>query len=172
MSRFSQCLPVILKHEGGKVDHKNDRGGRTAYGITQKVYSDFLKLRGSPDRDVWDIHDSEIEAIYSGYWKNCHCSYMPEPLDLLVFDAGVNHGPSRAIKMLQRVLGVDEDGICGKNTLAALHEDIVATSVESVCKRYLDERDAFFDRIIANDPSQSVFAKGWGNRVDHLRELV
>ena len=47
MSRFQECLKVVLQHEGGKVDNKSDRGGRTAYGITQRVYSDYLTLRGA-----------------------------------------------------------------------------------------------------------------------------
>ena len=171
-ARFQYCLTIVLGHEGGYVDHKNDRGGKTMKGVTQKVYDDFCRVTGREAQPVKDITMVEVELIYGGYWKDGHCSYMPEPLDLLMFDASVNHGPGRAAKILQRVLGITEDGVIGKQTMQALHEDVVATSIDDVCHRYLDERAHFFDRIIERDPSQAVFAKGWMNRVDHLRELV
>jgi len=172
MTRFQICLKVILKNEGGKVDHKSDRGGRTAFGVTQRVYDDFRKAARLPMRDVWDIEPTEIEAIYLTYWKAAHCDYIPDPLDLQVFDAAVNHGASRAKKMLQRILGVDEDGVIGRETMRALHDEVVCNGVEELAQRYLDERARLFDSIIRRDPSQAVFAKGWTNRIDHMRALV
>ncbi len=172
MSRFRDCLQVVLHNEGGLSDHRADRGGRTNYGVTQKVYDDFCKATGRPQQPVDDITQDEVEAIYGGYWKDCKASYMPEPLDLLVFDCAVNSGAGRAIKILQRILGVDEDGAWGRITADALHEEVVVAGIESICHQYLDERQRFFDRIIERDPKQAVFAKGWMNRVDHLREMV
>jgi lysozyme family protein len=172
MSRLHYCIKLVLGHEGGKVDHKNDRGGRTAFGVTQKTFDDFCKMTGRPQRDVWDITQDEVELIYSAYWKDAHCSYMPEPLDCIVFDSAINHGAKRAIKILQRALGIADDGICGKQTLAALHEEVVMSGIEGVCQMYLNERAAFYDQIIERDPSQSAFARGWANRVEHLREMV
>ena len=171
-ARFQVCLTIVLGHEGGYSDVKQDRGGKTNFGVTQKVYDDFCRLTARPLQPVKNITMPEVEAIYSAYWKDAKCGYMPEPLDMLMFDAAVNHGPGRAAKILQRTLGVDDDAVIGKQTLTALHEDVVATSIDDVCHRYLDERAHFFDRIIERDPSQAVFAKGWMNRVDHLRELV
>jgi len=42
-------------------------------------------------------------------------------LRALVVDAGVNHGVRRAAKWLQRAAGVEEDGIVGPRTLAAVN---------------------------------------------------
>ncbi len=172
MNRFRQCLEVVLKHEGGLSNRKADRGGLTNYGITQKTYSAWLKATGLPDRPVTEIRISEVGAVYQQYWIAAHCDYLPEPLDLVVFDSAVNHGAKRAVKLLQRVLGVDEDGVCGKITLKALHEDVVNYGIEEVCDKYLDARANFYEQIILADASQAVFAKGWMNRIDHLRELV
>jgi lysozyme family protein len=172
MSRLNYCIKIVLGNEGGYVEHKNDRGGATNYGVTQKTYDDFCKMTGRHKKPVKSISMEEVELIYSTYWKDAHCSYMPEPLDCQMFDAAINHGPKRAIKFLQRALGVDDDGICGKQTLGALHEEVVISSIDTVCQMYLDERADFFKRIVENDPSQAVFAKGWANRVEHLREMV
>ena len=171
-NRYLQALDVILGNEGGLSDHEADRGGRTNLGITQKNYDAFRKASGKPPRPVDEINGAEVEEFYAQYWKDAHCGYMPEPLDLQVFDAAVNHGAGRAIKLLQRVLGTDEDGIAGRQTMDALHADIVAFGVSDVCLRYLKERQAFYDRIIERDPSQAVFARGWENRIDHMRAYV
>ena len=172
MTRFQHALKVVLGHEGGYVNDKADRGGATNFGVTTSTYHAYLLERNRPLKPVAEITQAEVEDIYSNYWRDAHCSYLVEPLDLLVFDSAINHGPNRAIKLLQRALGVDEDGICGRNTLAALHEEVVAVGVESVCQQYLNEREAFYDRIIERDPTQAKFARGWGNRVEHLREMV
>ena len=172
MSRFDYCLKVVLNHEGGVSNDKHDHGGLTNYGVTQKVYDDFCKVTGREQKPVTEIAMNEVEAIYGGYWKDASCSYMPDPLDLLVFDCAVNSGAGRAIKMLQDVLGVDADGICGKQTLAALHDDIVAIGLHEICTMYLDNREAFYVSIVQKNPTQKKFLQGWLNRADHLRELT
>ena len=178
MARFQTCLAIVLGHEGGFVDHKNDRGGATNYGVADAADG---KKDGLIDVDRDGVGDvaprnltlEQAEAIYlRDYWGPAQCARIPEPLDLLVFDASVNHGPGRAIKLLQQVLGVVDDGIIGSGTLAALREDIRAGSIADVCHAYLNNRRSFYDKIIARDPSQAVFAKGWGNRVDHLEQMV
>lgn len=172
MTRYQQCLQVVLGHEGGLSDVREDRGGRTNYGITQQTYSDFLARRGRGDRRVDGITSAEVEEIYREYWVNAKCDYCPEPLDLLIFDSAVNHGGKRAIKLLQRALGIGDDGVFGPQTITAINEEALAGNIPSICLQYLDERRDFYDRIIENDPTQRKFERGWSNRVDHLEELI
>lgn len=172
MSRFHTCLDIVLGHEGGYSNHPFDRGGATNYGITQKTYDMWRREHHLSQRPVAEIEEQEVGVIYGEYWADARCSYMPEPLDLLMFDAAVNHGAGRAIRLLQRALGAEVDGVIGRKTMNALHEDVVAYGIEDVCRRCLDERAGFYDMIIRNDTSQSRFANGWMNRVEHLRELV
>lgn len=42
MRPFEDFVKVILKHEGGYVDHPNDPGGATKYGISLR----FLQKNG------------------------------------------------------------------------------------------------------------------------------
>lgn len=173
MDRFDACLAVVLGHEGGYVNHPNDRGGATNKGVTQRRYDEYRASIGLPLQDVKNITNEEVTAIYKKYyWIPARCDRMPPPLDLMLFDAAVNHGPSRAVKMLQRVLGVTEDGIVGPKTLAALDEDVAAHGVEWVCQQFLQEREAFYRRIVDADAAQKVFLKGWLARVEHLREYL
>jgi hypothetical protein len=39
-------------------------------------------------------------------------------------------------------------------------------------QKYLDVRQEFFKKIVANKPSQSIFLKGWLNRVEGLRKII
>lgn len=170
MTRFEYCLRFVLAREGGYSDHKADRGGATNKGITQKTYDAFRQEAGLLTRPVFSITDNEITAIYRlKYWNVAKCGLLHDPLDLYVFDSAVNHGPARAVKLLQRALGVPDDGLLGPKTIEALHEEIAAGQLPELCRNFLAIRQDFYDDIIDNDPSQQVFADGWANRLEHLR---
>ena len=42
------ALETTLKHEGGLVDHKDDPGGLTNFGISKKAYPCLLYTSPSP----------------------------------------------------------------------------------------------------------------------------
>lgn len=172
-TRFQYCLAKVLGHEGGLSDHKADRGGLTNFGVTQKTYDDFRAMRGMHKQGVERIDIDEVEMIYMGYWRDCKADRMPEPLDLFVFDCAINSGPARAIKLLQRALGIPADGLWGPQTIDALQEEISAGRVDELCHIYLNEREGWYHEIVARDDSQGVFLKGWINRLTNLsKELA
>ena len=39
---FGHCLRMLLKHEGGFVNHPKDPGGMTNLGVTKAVYDNGL----------------------------------------------------------------------------------------------------------------------------------
>lgn len=47
---------------------------------------------------------------------------LPSGVDYAVFDFGVNSGPVRAVKTLQKVLRVPQDGWIGPQTIQAIAE--------------------------------------------------
>jgi len=170
MSRFDYCLPVILRAEGGYSDRAADRGGPTNRGVTQRTYDQFRKNASLSQRDVKQITDDEVKAIYrTMYWAVAKCGILPPPLDLYVFDAAVNHGPGRATKILQGVLGVGADGAFGPVSITALQEEIAAGSLPELCNNYLAARLDFYDDIVENDETQKANINGWRNRIEHLR---
>ena len=172
MSRFHECYKIIRKLEGGYVNDPDDNGGATQSGITQETYDNWLEAGGESTRPVKNITEAEIEEIYSDYWRDCKASYCMPPLDLLIFDCAINSGARRAIKLLQRCLGVGEDGIFGPMTHGALHEEMAAMGIEHVCEMYLQERQWWYLEIVRRNASQRKFLDGWMNRLDHLRNYV
>ena len=170
MNRFDHCLRFVLYREGGLSDHSADRGGRTNCGVTQKTYDTYRRNAGLSLRDVAKITFDEVEGLYrTMFWNVAKCGVLPQPLDLYVFDAAVNHGPGRAVKLLQRALGVGDDGIVGPVTIDALQEEVAAGQLPDLARNFLAIRLSFYEQIVDNDPSQEVFLAGWENRIEHLR---
>lgn len=171
MSRFDECLEFVLKWEGGYGNHSSDRGGATNRGITQKTYDDWRASKGLVRSPVSGISMDEVRNIYRDrYWKSAHCGDCPESIDLALFDSAVNCGPKQAIKFLQRALNIPDDGVFGPVTSHTLKTTTIPH--EEIAKLLIDERDEFYDRLVQNDPRQMVFAKGWNNRLNDLRNNV
>lgn len=173
MARFDKCLSFILEREGGYVNDPTDRGGATNKGITQKAYDSYRTSIGIYTRPVIDITSDEVYAIYKlNYWNQAKCPVLNEPLDLMTFDSAVQHGPKRAVRMLQKALGVGDDGLFGPVSFQALQEEYSAGRVKELVDEVLAVRREFYKNIIDNDPTQKRFEKGWENRLKALKEAV
>jgi lysozyme family protein len=167
---FKQALMLTLKYEGGYVNNPHDKGGETNKGITSKVYDNYRTKSRLPIQSVKLIKDNEVDTIYyTNYWCEASCDKIPKPLNILVFDFAVHSGPTRAVKYLQRLLNVNDDGVIGPKTLAALN---LVEDLQDFCNEYLDARDDLFAGIVAHNNTQSIFLKGWLNRTISLRSII
>lgn len=170
MTAFASALARVLKYEGGFVNNPADRGGATNRGITQATYDAYRDRNHRARQSVQLIAEDEVEDIYfTGYWTAGKCIAIesggrPE-LAQVHFDACVNHGLSTAAKLLQRALGVSDDGVIGNETMAA----IAACDETRAIARLLDHRMLFYARIVNANASQHVFMEGWIARAIALR---
>jgi len=165
-----EMIDDILQREGGYVNHPADRGGPTNFGITRATLSRYLG-RAVTLREVQNLPRALAEEIYwREYYVAPRIDTLPERIRPFVFDAAVNHGPRRAIKLVQEVCNkagfgpLDVDGVCGPNTRA------VAAEAERVMGDWLlaalvEERRNLYRLIVRSDPSQEVFLEGWLNRI-------
>ncbi len=174
--RFNECLEFVLKWEGGFTDGKTgasrfDKGGATAFGITQKAYDDWRVGQSLCRNPVSGISDDEVRSIYfARYWKSSHAHTCHQPVDLVLFDSAVNCGPRQAVKFLQRALNIPDDGSFGPVTENSLKTSIYPP--QEVAKRLIDEREQFYQQIVGHDHTQAVFLKGWLNRLNSLRKEI
>ena len=163
---FEAALSFVLRWEGGFVDHPADPGGRTNCGVTQKTYDAWRAGRGLPRRDVKLIDDADVHAVYeSGYWIPPRCDLLDRPLDLVHLDTAVNMGPGRAVRFLQQAVGCAVDGDFGPATQRA----VLACRASDTLAGYCNLRENFYRQIVSRKPEQSVFLKGWMNRLNSLR---
>lgn len=159
---FPEALKLVLKHEGGYVNHPRDPGGATNKGVIQATYNSYRKANGQSTRSVRDITNEEVADIYKKrYWNAVRGDELPSGVDYAVFDFGVNSGPSRAIKFLQRVVNVDDDGVLGPMTMDAISRKSAASTIHTLC----DRRLAWLKTL----GHWGTFGKGWTNRVKGVK---
>jgi len=137
-TNFNECLELVLKHEGGFVNHPKDPGGATNRGVTQKVYDAYRKTRARPIQSVKFISEDETKAIYKfQYWDRVQGDFLPRGLDYAVFDFAVNSGVGRASKYLQACVGTKQDGVIGAMTIAAIGKP--ANVINALCDLEMTE---------------------------------
>lgn len=167
--RFKACLRFVLKWEGGYTNHPNDPGGATNKGITQSVYNSWRKSKGLPPRDVRHITDAEVEQIYyERYWKPLRADELPAPLDLVVFDSGVNCGIGRAARWLNLSLGLAPNTTVTNETIRALRK----ANIVDIARKVAKHRETHYITISERNPKLKVFLRGWMNRLNDLRRTA
>jgi lysozyme family protein len=158
---FRDCLELVLKHEGGYVDHPKDPGGRTNLGVTQRVWEEWI---GHPatEKDMRELTPAIVAPMYEmRYWRTSYCEKLPRGLDLLVFSMAVNAGSGRSVKLLQDAIGVVADGVIGPNTMAKINE----ANVEVLIDKFSEARTSFYKGL----KTFPVFGKGWLSRTESER---
>ena len=150
---FDEAFDRLIGHEGGYSFSPSDPGGETMWGVTAKV----AYANGYTGR-MKDLPRDTAKAIYrKQYWDAVKAEQLPLALRFEVFDAAVNSGVSQAVKWLQRVAGVGEDGIIGPMTLGAAAK----LDGKSAAAAYNGIRLDFMTSL----PTWAMFGKGWARRI-------
>lgn len=158
---FDQCLKQVLRHEGKYVNHPSDPGGRTNLGVTQRVYEDWV---GYPVNEavMRKLTVAHVKTLYKvKYWDVVKGDDLPLGLDLCVFDFGVNAGPNRAARYLQKMVGAATDGEIGPHTLSLTKQFVRERGKVAGILVYQDMRREYY-KMLNTFPT---FGRGWLNRV-------
>lgn len=160
-TNWDACFNHLIKHEGGYVNHPQDPGGRTNYGVTQAVWEDWLD-RAVSEAEMKALTPNKVAPLYRElYWDRIKADKLPAGVDYVVFDAAVNSGVSRAAKWLQTTVGAVADGVIGEQTL----KQVQLTNPQMLIDKYSDNRLAFLQRLT----TWPTFGKGWERRVEEVR---
>lgn len=155
---FMKIIPLILEKEGGYVNHPNDPGGETKYGITKRQY---------PDLDIKALTEEKAMTIYyEKYWKvmKANLDKLDNPeLVLQLFDMGINAGPQTAIMLLQALVNVKMDGIIGVQTIEAVKRLVNPVISYKMIRKY------YYKFLVIREKKNMVFLEGWINRVDKIK---
>lgn len=163
MGHFDKAVEVVLKHEGGLVDHPNDPGGLTNFGISAR-----WAARANMKLDIRSMTKEIAIQIYRKYFWDAYNldRIQDEKLAVKLFDTLVNVGPAQAFRFLQRSLRccgfkqVTDDGVLGPVTLAALN---LAIPNHLICS-FRSEQAGFYRVLAARNEKFQVFLKGWLKR--------
>ena len=167
--RFEKIFDYLLKVEGGYSDDKNDRGGKTTWGITEEEARDF-----GYTGDMQDLTKDFAKNIYlkKYYLGNKLDKITDDRVALSIFDWAVNSG-GRGIKKAQIVANkfganLVIDGIIGNKTLEAIN----SINPEVFLKEYHELQRTFYKNLAAKDNTQEDFLKGWLNRVEIKEKYI
>lgn len=145
---FDDAFARLIDSEGGYVNDPHDPGGETKFGISKRSY---------PDVDIKNLTREGARLIYlRDFWTGGQMNQFAFAIAFQVFDAAVNHGIRRAIKLLQAAAGVKQDGNIGSVTIAA-----VKAMREADCLALFIAARLDFWRGLATWPS---FGAGWAGR--------
>lgn len=153
MSYFDNFFDRLMKHEGGYVNHPKDPGGETMWGVTKRVavaHGYTGPMRQLPKATAQRIADKS-------YWQAIHGDELPRAVAWQVVDAAYNHGNRNAVKFLQRAIGVNDDGIIGPKTLAA----VKAMDQNDIVFKFNAERLEFYTKL----GTWATFGRGWTRRI-------
>jgi len=183
MAEFNQALRKVLRHEGvvfndagavlntGYVDHPDDPGGETNWGIIVDVARAFGYL--GPMRA---LPYSIVQAIYRrNYWDEIQGDVIPDQeIAEELFDTGVNCGMGTAIRFLQRTLNVLNvkatkyadiavDGDFGEKSVAALKAALqVKPWYRTAILRTLDSLQCtYYITLAEKNEKFETFMPGW-----------
>lgn len=158
---FEIAFQRLIGHEGGYSNDRNDPGNWTG----GKVGLGFLKgtkfglaANTYPKLDIKNITVVEAKEIYKrDWWDKLGADQLHPAIVYQLWDFAINAGKSRAVKELQQVAGVPDDGIIGPKTISA----VKVMEVNDVLLRLAAERLKFYTSLSTWDR----YGKGWTNRV-------
>lgn len=164
-------IGAVFAVEGGYVDHPSDPGGKTNYGITERV----ARANGY-EGDMRDLTRAQAFEIYER-------EYIRKPgfapligIDPAVaeevIDTAVNMGPPRPIRFFRRAV----NEVCNTRLPITGQMDAVTVKAWADCRANLGVRscvlmlisldrqqEAEYDRLVRVNPRLKVFRRGWQN---------
>lgn len=145
---FDTVFERLIGSEGGYVNHPDDPGKETRWGISKRSY---------PMIDIRNLTKEDAKVIYwNDFWERGRMQQYSPAIAYQVFDIAVNSGIETAMRMLQRAVDVADDGHIGPVTVAA----IKARSDTDVIMRLVAERLDFWRKL----STWPTFGKGWAGR--------
>ncbi len=182
---IEQLLDELVEREGGFVDHPDDRGGATRYGVTEAV----ARAHGYRGAMRYLPRDEALSIYRRIYWLRPRFDAVARRSGRIaaeLFDTGVNMGPAVAATFLQRALtalnrqGKDfadlvPDGRIGERTLDAIDLFFQARGKrggETVLLRALEAlQGERYLRLTERRPANESFLYGWlANRIGTVAE--
>lgn len=183
---FTQYFIITYRSgvEGGYVNHSDDLGGATNYGITEATAKEWKELwpKYNWNGDMKTLpYDLAYEIYVKGWWDRLLLNEVAKIHPVLcdrLFDWSINSGRARAVEALQRILNVCNreerdypdlvvDGGMGTKTINALKAFMAVRGKDGL--RYLitthdGMQKEYYVAISEKRKKNESFTNGWLRR--------
>lgn len=147
-------IDFVAEREGEWGVTPHDRGGRTRWGISEKVF---------PNANLDELTLEDAKGIYkTEFWIPLHADSFHPAVGLILLDWAILSGVPRVARKLQLVVGATPDGHIGPKTLTRAR--VIAP--RELAQRLLLARVEHILGICEADPTQPLH--GWLNRATLL----
>jgi len=168
MALFEPIVQWLLyqeddKRHPGKIVNLGDGAGSTRLGITSKNYGDILPAEFWTDMPFSQAVPMAKKTYKSYFWNRFLGDQIEsDVIAAMILSFNVNTPPGVAVKHLQIVLGLDDDGVLGPKTVAELNskDDRIVASM------YRAEWIGYYRHVVDVNPAKSRFLDGWINRAN------
>jgi len=169
MAKFNDYWPTLVEWEGAAYENvPGDSGGPTKYGVTLEDWKHYGVDQNADG--IFDYKDVQLitaaqamDIAKKKYWDLFGADqWTNQSIAELVVDGSYNQGFGWMAPTVQKLLGL-VPGPYGPKTIGAIN-GVASPSIlfEMIKKARIDR----YNKIIANNPSQEKFRKGWMNRVN------
>jgi lysozyme family protein len=169
---FKEALKLILELEGIYSDDKEDKGGRTKFGITEKVAREYGWKESMLSLPLYMAE----KIYYDQFWQKANLSKISEispAIAVKLFETSINCGTRRAIRWFQKSLNslklssfLEVDGLIGKKTIKAFITRQHYLDHVTILKMINTYQSFHYINICNADHSQKKFIRGWFRRIN------
>lgn len=175
MANYGRCIDWVLRLEdrtlrGLSVD-LHDGAGLTRFGLTQRDEGDILPTNYFvSDGTKFRMENAEAiecakDVYHSRYWVPISGTLLDDDeVAATLLSFAVNDGVSRGNKLIQRVVGVQDDGISGPVTVAAINYACQSKGAANVAESLREAQEAYYLAVLAAKPEDERFRNEWINR--------
>ncbi|VVB52780.1 putative Peptidoglycan domain protein [uncultured archaeon] len=169
MALFEPVVQWVLYQEDdhrqpGKIVNLGDGAGMTRLGITSNNFGAYVAPNFFTDMSFTAAVVQAKKVYREHFWNLFHgdnivandCAAV-----LLSSSVNIRGGVSHSVKMLQQVLGVEQDGILGPKTV----DELNSKDNRIVANMFRGAWENFYHELVAMNPAKAQFMDGWKARV-------
>jgi lysozyme family protein len=106
--------------------------------------------------------DDAAQIAAALYYDQPGFDLLPwDPVVASIVDFGWGAGPVQATKLLQRMIGVADDGRIGPITIRAYRQFVASHGLERAAKQWQAARDIYYRLVVNVRPIMAKYRRGW-----------
>lgn len=171
MADIKQLAPLTFKWEGGYQADPSDKGNYnsrgelvgTKYGVSAKAYEAFYKKVPTAET-MKNLMPEQGSFVLLSFWNHCHADFIVNQSIANLFVDWYYNAGAKAIKEVQRLVKVTQDGSVGSQTIDAINkadQKLLFSQIWAARERYY--------RTVAMKPDLAKYLKGWLNRLNDFK---